>query len=296
MCQELPIGGIWTCGAKVWYEAVRMGQSLGGVHMRALMRLAIAVSCVAIWLLVCPAYASVAYISSSSGEPWSTLGVTSNLDNMDAAFGAGNWQRLNFDSAVANGIFAPGAYSFLYFDGGDGTDTEFNSFLNANRTALESWVASGGRVFLNSAGWDVPTIDVGFALSLSYFDGFQYYESYNATAAIAHEIFTPQTGTSWTGDFFSHDIVVGSDFTTLINGDVGPVLVEKDWGLGHVLVGGMTSTYFHQPQPEADDLRVNILRYGASQAAAVPEPATIVIWSLLGSAAIALGWRRRRVA
>jgi hypothetical protein len=39
------------------------------------------------------------------------------------------------------------------------------------------------------------------------------------------------------------------------------VLGEKNYGAGHVLFGGMTTDNFHSPQPEASNLRANIIAY-----------------------------------
>jgi hypothetical protein len=232
--------------------------------------------------------ASVSYITGPT-EPW---GFTSNVDAMNAAFGAGNWQQHTFANAVGSGVFTPGAYSFLYFDGGDGNDSLFNAFVGANRSALEGWVASGGSLFLNAARWSNSSLDVGFGATLTGDD----FLSSTGTAAGLHPIFDVTTGTSWTGTWFSHDIITGTGLTTLITGSDGVVLAEKDWGSGNVMIGGMTSTGWHLPQPAAFNLRVHILNYGAGQAGqAVPEPASLAVWSLLSVVGISVSlWRRRR--
>ena len=49
----------------------------------------------------------------------------------------------------------------------------------------------------------------------------------------------------------------------------------------------VVTLYFPQDVVGVDDVR-----FGSSQA--VPEPTTLVIWSLLGSLAIGLGWWRKR--
>lgn len=234
------------------------------------------------------AYGAIAAYITGSSEPW---GTNSNQNAMTAAFGAGAWNQFTFANAVGSGVFTPGAYQFLYFDGGDGQDTPFYSFVGANRTALQNWVASGGSLFLNSAGWTSVTLDVGFGAQLNL--GGSY--SNTGTALGPHPIFDATTGTSWTGNYFSHDTVTGSGLTNLIDGFAGTVLAEKDWGAGHVMIGGMTSAYFHAPQAEAFNLRVNILQYGADWEPAVPEPSTLITWSLLAGLGIgACWWRRKR--
>src|SRR5207248_4430937 len=86
-----------------------------------------------------------------------------------------------------------------------------------------------------------------------------------SAAAPARPIFTPATGTSWTGNNFSHEYVTGAPFTPVVWGQPGQsVLSEASWGAGHVMLGGMTSTVFQNPQPQAFNLRVSILGYAAA--------------------------------
>ena len=147
--------------------------------------------------------ASFAYITEF--DPW---GTTSNDAAMDTAFGAGSWDKLTFTDAVANGVFTPGQYQFLFFDGSDGNGSIYESFLDANRTTLEGWTYAGGNVVLN-AGRNTatsPAMNVAFGVTLTQnFDGGQASAS---AVDPAHPIFVgPQTpvGTDWTGSFFAHD-------------------------------------------------------------------------------------------
>lgn len=203
----------------------------------------------------------VAYISGTS-EPWS---VPSNIEDMNQAFGTDGWDRLNFDTAVSSGIFTPNKYKFLFVDGGDGQTAPFESFVNTNRSQLESWVSTGGSLFLNAARWGSGNFNLGFGATL--ISG----ASATGNAALpGHAIFNgphAPTGSSWTGNGFSHDYVMGTGFTTLVTDSSNrPVLMEKDVGTGQVMLGGMTSSYFHSPKPNASYLRSNIFVYGLSQA------------------------------
>ncbi len=236
--------------------------------------------------------ASFGYITGTSnpgggeGNPW---GRNTNDQAMDTAFGAGNWDKLSFDNAVGSGIFNPGAYKVLFFDGGDVLGGNFRSFLNTNRTALESWVAGGGSLFLNAArNTSFGDLDLGFGVTLKS----EQYASSATAVNPNHPIFTAPNGTagtSFTGFLFSHDYVTGAGITSLINNNFGnSVLAEKSYGLGHVLFGGMTATDFHEPQPQAQYLRANILSYAESKVGtkSVPEPGTVTGLLAIGSLGI----------
>lgn len=200
------------------------------------------------------AASTIGYLSGNGGqEPW---GVSSNVDAMNAAFGAGNWDRHEFGSFGAGNL---AGLDFLYIDGGDGVSGQFNSFMAANIPTLEAWVSAGNRLFINAARWDGGEDYWGFGT-------YVYYPTYSLEghAVGAHPIFDASTGTSWTGSAFGHDIVFDTSFATVIESEVSDaLLVEGSWGLGHVMIGGMTSTFFHDPDVEAFNLRVNILDYMA---------------------------------
>lgn len=238
--------------------------------------------------------ASFGYITGTSnpgggdGNPWDT---STNDQAMDTAFGAGNWDKLSFGNAVGSGIFNPDAYKVLFFDGSDSLTDQFRSFLDTNRTALESWVAAGGSLFLNAArNTSFGDLDLGFNAILHN----DYYDtaSYTGTAYDpTHPIFAGPhgaTGTSFSGNSFAHDTVIGVGLTSLINGSNGSVLAEKSYGLGRVLFGGMTAADFHSPQPQAQYLRANILSYAESKVGtkSVPEPGTVTGLLAIGSLGI----------
>jgi hypothetical protein len=231
-------------------------------------------------------FAEPVYVTTES-EPW---GVTSNIDNLNMAFGAGNWTKYTFDNAVGSGVFS-GDHSLIYIDGGDGSTSAFISFINANRTNLQNWVSGGGHLFINAARWySLDPFDLGFGATLNYA------LSPNGGAVDGeHAIFNGpngNAGTSWTGNYFSHDYITGTGLTSLISGDYGSVLAELNYGSGLVLFGGMTSTFFHDPDLQAAILRANILDYSNADAAPpVPEPSTVL---LLGIGIVGVGLYRRK--
>jgi hypothetical protein len=79
------------------------------------------------------------YISHSTFEPWTE------------AFGSGNWIRLKFNDPDMATIFTSATH-FIFIDGSAGNGgAELNNFFVNHRTALENWVAAGGRLLLNGS-------------------------------------------------------------------------------------------------------------------------------------------------
>ncbi len=215
-----------------------------------------------------------AYISGV-GEPY---GVNGNLDAMNAAFGSGNWQRLTFSNAVASGAFTPGNYSMLFFDGSDGYDGEFTTFIGDNKSALENYVSGGGHVFLNAARQSGADLDLGFSVTLHFYQD-KNASAYDSNHPIFHGPLSP-TGTSWNATYFSHDYIVSSNAQTIIKNGIGnPILAQLNYGSGVILFGGMTPSSYHSPGPEALNLRANILSYTNNYV--VPEPTSLQMGLML---------------
>jgi hypothetical protein len=213
---------------------------------------------VAVAGLTAHAEAGRVYLSGNGGvEPW---GSTNNTTAMNTAFGAGNWSRMDFGTAVAGGLFSN---EFIFIDGGDGVDAQFVGFLNANRTALENWVAGGGKLVMNAATWFQPTINLGFgATSTQAFDNGR---STGTAVNAAHPIFNGPngvTGTSFSGYYFAHNDITGPGFTAVMrDGFDRDILVERTWGSGLVMLGGLTTPNHHGPGAAALALRANMLDY-----------------------------------
>lgn len=207
---------------------------------------------------------TVAYIRGAI-DLWPPGGQDSQYLAMTTNFG-GDWDEVWMSSA--RGAFEYSGYDFIYLDGSDQTANELNDFLNANRTAIESWVSNGGRLLLNSAPNEGGNIDFGFGGATLIYPGF----SANAVEAAdpTHPVFQGPYGTvasNLTGSSFSHAYVSGGDLTPIIVDSADTTrttLGEKLHGKGIVLMGGMTTTNYHDPDPDAENLRANIISYTES--------------------------------
>ena len=204
---------------------------------------------------------ATAYIRGATA-PW---GVATNEAAMDAAFGAGNWDDLRMAAGVAP--FLPGSgHAFIFVEGGDKTAIELNTFLTTYRTEIEAFVQAGGALLLNSAPNEGGDIDFGFGGVTLTIDRF-------VDEAVAKDTTNPifaGIATTYTGNSVGHG-VVGAGVTPIIVGASGDtyagevVLGELSFGAGFVLLGGMTTDNFHNPQPDAATLRTNIITYTAAK-------------------------------
>lgn len=199
------------------------------------------------------------YIRSNTGSPW---GSTSNETAMDAVYGAGVWTQEYFQTANPATLLSA-ATCTIFMDGSDGGATEFETFLNANMTAIENWVAAGGRLFLNTAPNEDNGLSYGFGgTTMNYPSGLT--ATGNAVVP-AHAIFTGPflpVGTSWTGNWFAHGNITNAGTNLITDSGTGVVVCsEKFYGAGLVVFGTMTTANWHTPAAEGQNLRQNILCY-----------------------------------
>jgi hypothetical protein len=230
------------------------------------------------------------------GDPWSVppSDPGSNDAALNKAFGVGGWNKFTFPSAVGAGVFT-GGYKMLFFDGGDGQSGNFETFINANRTALQNYVANGGTLFLNAARWSSGSLDLGFGATLTT----NLFSTTGYAVDPSNPIFkgpNGSAGTSWTGNYFSHDVLTGAGLMPLITSDpngLGNILLAQEkYGKGLVLFGGMTLPYWQSPATQAENLRANILSYTAAGVPATPEPSSLALFGLGAGLVGWLRWRR----
>ena len=222
---------------------------------------------------------TAAYIRGAT-KPW---GQSTNESAMNLAFGAGNWSDLTMAGGV--GPFLAGSgYRFIYLEGSDATAIELNGYLTANRVQIEAFVNAGGNLLLNSAPNVGGNINFGFGgVTLTNAVFTRSVTAFDVTHPVFIGPATPVV-TSYTGGWFGH-AVVGGGLTSIIIGAPGDpgagqtVLGEKSFGAGCVVFGGMTTDNFHLPQPQAHNLRANILTYGAAgcKALAPVQPVSVPV-------------------
>ncbi|CAG0950536.1 hypothetical protein FLAV_00172 [Flavobacteriales bacterium] len=201
---------------------------------------------------------NVYYIRSQVGEPWGQQG---NVNSMNDIFGPGNWNMDFFETVNLNNILSPST-CLIFMDGSDNGACAFGTFLTNNLTQLEAWVNAGGRLILNSAPNQCSNINFGFGgTTLNYNNGQGNVTGYQPAHPIFNSPYT--TGINFTGSSFSHSHITGSGLDTLITGTNNNyvVLATKPWGGGLVMFGGMTTPNFHNPQPNANNLRSNIIDF-----------------------------------
>lgn len=207
------------------------------------------------------------YIRRTPPEPWTWAPIlNTNITEMDEVFGVDEWHSGYFDDVDVEEAFGP-TTCFVFLEGGDDHASELNDFLVANIELIQDWVFAGGSLFLNAAPNEGGNIDFGFGgVTLVY----PSFTSTGTAVDLTHPIFIgPYTpvGSSWNGPYFGHSTITGPDIISLITNEVSDiVMAEKSWGAGKVIFGGMTVTSWHDPAPEAVNMRLNIMKYLASYA------------------------------
>jgi hypothetical protein len=245
----------------------------------------LAAAAVALSAFAQAAMALPTYVTCST-PPW---GETTNEAAMTAVYGAGGWTAADFATVSTATLFNNATTPLIFMDGSDGCATELDAFLTANGAGLSTWVNAGGQLLLNSAPNEAGSFSMGFGVTLNY-PAF----SDTVTGVVpAHPIFngpfTP-AGTAFTGGSYAHATVTGAGTVLMTGNAPGTVLLEQAVGAGRIIFGGMTTTNFHSPAPNAQNLRQNMLAYlfaaPAQQVPTLSEWGVILLSAFLGLAAL----------
>jgi hypothetical protein len=205
-----------------------------------------------------------AYVISTQGQPW---GENTNEQAMDMAFGNGNWDQLYYETLDVNNLLSNN-YDFIFMEGGEYIANEMETFVDANISAMETWVANGGNLFLNSAPNEGDGMDWGFwGVKLQYDNNSPNFISTVEATDPLHPIFTgpftPVITGPYNGNYYAHAIIPEELNVNVLMHNIADttmhVLSSIEWGTGKVFFGGMTTTNWHSPMPEALNLRANML-------------------------------------
>ena len=196
---------------------------------------------------------NAAYIWTNTGpQPWNQ---PSNIIAMDAAFGAGNWDALFFETLNPASVFTGDQYGTIFIEGSDFGANELTTFLMANLPAIEAFVSAGGSLYLNAAPNEGGNINFGFGgVVLQYQPGVGPFTDCGIITSPTHPVFDGISTTHFNASSFGHAIICppGMNPTVLTeNANTGDdILIEISFGSGTAIFGGLTSvSYTHLTLP-----------------------------------------------
>ena len=206
------------------------------------------------------------------GPPYNS---TTNRTCMNDVFGDNGWLEGSFEETNVDSVFNT-ASCLIFIDGSYEGEVQFQNYIEANRTRIENWVASGGHLLLlNANDGSLSGVDHIFNLG---FDDTRVVASFSVGYAkpyeTGHPIFSgPYTPAinEWSAFYYAISVLYGTNFDTLIadNDDEHflfqtlnlPLLAEKKWGTGKVIFGTISPSQLVTPSSSAMNNRRNTLQY-----------------------------------
>lgn len=225
-----------------------------------------------IFSCTCAMAQSAWYIVNSN--PWGDTYTQTAFDNI---YGVGSWQQGSYSIDPVT-LFSP-SNTTIFLEGSDLNATALNTFLTANISSIESWVAAGGHLFINAAPSSGSDINAGFDSTIIAYPNYSgQMHAVDPSNAIFNGPYLP-IATSYAANYVAHSYISGNGLTALLADDNTntPLLALKYWGSGVVLFGGLTQPGFWVPQAQATNLWANILSYLAAGAPGAPclDPANL---------------------
>lgn len=191
-----------------------------------------------------------------SQQPW---GSVDDATAMDEVFGSGHWT--SYSSYVDantnfNSIFSANT-SFVYLQGGAGSDLNLVNFLSigSNNSSILNWVSNGGRILMESAGWNTD-VSLGGVTLLNYHSPSGSLVSTGGLTQAGIETFThyPIVNINRNGYYLAHNYIVadpGIQLITFIEGQkdldssIVPIVSGFRYGAGYILFSGLTLYRWH---------------------------------------------------
>lgn len=206
-------------------------------------------------------------IEPLGGDPFFS---TTNEVIMNTVFEE-NWQQEYFETADINQVFSDSS-CLVFLDGSFDHNQPLEDLLESHQQAIENWVASGGKLFINCA----IELSHNFYVSLGFDETYlTFYQVSHARLNAGHPLLEgphQPLEADLTGFYYSNSVIVGNDLSIVVfetddewsfNAPVLhlPILAEKEWGDGKVLFGGLTPSQLVAPMETSMNLRANALAY-----------------------------------
>lgn len=210
---------------------------------------------------------TAAYVTTSY-EPW---GQTSNIIAFNTIYGVEGvgWKKFLYNSTTINEIFSS-ERKLVFIEGGNSNTSKMIALLNSDWPAIESWISNGGSLIVNAATNEIYTkFEIGSSGIYSeriltssmqaYIDAAAYPEPPHVHPLLTDKKYPAFYSGEYLGNSVAHNIITGNYTSSIFSCPNGSTMVEKLYGSGKLIVGGLTLPWFitvasWQPQPQVSNL------------------------------------------